>query len=567
MAVTDHTPPVAQEPSGFEVAVRARSWQWLLELRRRLKVDTQLVDERHSVLLPPSVAGPSASLSSAWEQPDSVVVSAVASAFQTRVSQAVAWNGLQIICIAVTAERGLSGVLVLSRMLPPGQDSESSRAQLELVGSWLSTAVEAHLLSPPVIHASGVNRIAPLAKLLATAAPHETDRELVRLFGEAVAVWHDIEVSGYIETSDGQFARDVTLPGARRGDRPALIPAMGLPDSADLSRLPEGHLDRFALPVSSDAYACQLRRGSGRAWLLVFTGAIDTYDLQRLNAYVALLDVALALGSAEAAAQMNMVMTRRLADLADAPETRATQALHELRSTLRASTATLSVESSSGANGLHAVSPVAGTADSASTERLVVVDRSDPYNTTTVSISRDDGSPFTPRDHASATAATSILSAWAGSYRPSTPARDRRTAAPAFQDVIERFAREAIERGTPVAVVVLLIRDAALSPGATQRWVAGIRGQMRPSDLAGMLAEGEIGLLMHDTTAQHATSIASRLRAIGDGSSDAEPILVGVATRGLGSSSSEGLVREARMDALNSRGATQNAMVEREARD
>jgi membrane-anchored protein YejM (alkaline phosphatase superfamily) len=46
MAVTDHSSPVAQEPSGFEVAVRARSWDWLLELRRRLKVDIQLVDDR-----------------------------------------------------------------------------------------------------------------------------------------------------------------------------------------------------------------------------------------------------------------------------------------------------------------------------------------------------------------------------------------------------------------------------------------------------------------------------------------------------------------------------------------
>ena len=185
-------------------------------------------------------------------------------------------------------------------MLPPGQDSEASRAQLELVGSWLSTAVEAHLLSPPALHASGVNRIAPLAKLLATAAETEGDRELVRLFGEAVAVWHDIEVSGYIEMSDGNFARDVSLPGARRGDRPPTIPAMGLPDSAELARLPQGHVDRFGLPVNNDAYVCQLRRARGRAWLLVFTGAIDAYDLQRLVAYIALLDVALAFASAEA---------------------------------------------------------------------------------------------------------------------------------------------------------------------------------------------------------------------------------------------------------------------------
>lgn len=566
MAVTDHSSPVAQEPSGFEVAVRARSWDWLLELRRRLKVDIQLVDDRHTPLLPFASAGPAPSLSGLWEQRDPVVVSAVTSALQTRVPQAVAWHGLQIVCMALTVERGTSGVLVLGRMLPPGQDSEASRAQLELVGSWLSTAVEAHLLSPPALHASGVNRIAPLAKLLATAAETEGDRELVRLFGEAVAVWHDIEVSGYIEMSDGNFARDVSLPGARRGDRPPTIPAMGLPDSAELARLPQGHVDRFGLPVNNDAYVCQLRRARGRAWLLVFTGAIDAYDLQRLVAYIALLDVALAFASAEAAARVTITLARRLADVEDTAETRATLALEELRVVLSASSATLSIESANGDVVLRASSPVVGNAETAKSSRLTVVNRSDRQYTTTVSIGRGEGPQFTPRDHAVAAAAADVLNAWAASSRVATSRRDRRTGAPAFYEVMERSAREAVERGAPVTAVVLLIRDAMVSPGSTQRWVAGMRGQMRPSDLAGMLAEGEIGLLMHDTTTQHAKTIASRLRAVVDGLPGTEPILIGVATRVPGLPIHDGIVREARTDALNSRNSDQNAVIAREVR-
>jgi hypothetical protein len=131
---------------------------------------------------------------------------------------------------------------------------------------------------------------------------------------------------------------------------------------------------------------------------------------------------------------------------------------------------------------------------------------------------------------------------------------------------MERSAREAVERGTPVTAVVLLIRDAALSPGSTQRWVAGMRGQMRPSDLAGMLAEGEIGLLMHDTTAQHAKNIASRLRAVVDGLPGTEPILIGVATRVPGLPIADGIVREARADALNSRNTDLNVTLAREVR-
>jgi hypothetical protein len=564
MAVTDHTHPVAQEPSGFEIAVRSRSWDWLLELRRRLKVDIQLVDDRQTALLPFAAAGPAPSLSGLWEQREPVVVSAVTSALQTRTPQALAWHGLQIICLALTVDRSTSGALVLGRMLAPGQDSDASRAQLELVGSWLSTAVEAHLLSPPALHASGVNRIAPLAKLLATAAESESDRELVRLFGEAVAVWHDIEVSGYIEMSDGSFARDVSLPGARKGDRPATIPAMGLPDSADVARLPQGHVDRFGLSVNNEAYVCQLRRGRSRAWLLVFTGVIDGYDLQRLIAYVALLDVALAFASAAAAARVTSILTRRLADVEDIPETRAGLALEELRNVLRGSSATLTVESTSGGVVLRASSPVIGGPETAKTSRLTVVNRSDRHYTTTVSVGRSEGLQFTPCDHAAATAAAEVLNAWAGSYRISTARRDRRSGAPPFHEVMERSAREAVERAVPVTAVVLLIRDAALSPGSTQRWVAGMRGQMRPSDLAGMLAEGEIGLLMHDTTAQHAKNIASRLRAVVDGLPGGEPILIGVATRVPGLPVADGIVREARADALNSRSTDVNVTIARE---
>jgi hypothetical protein len=89
---------------------------------------------------------------------------------------------------------------------------------------------------------------------------------------------------------------------------------------------------------------------------------------------------------------------------------------------------------------------------------------------------------------------------------------------------------------------------------------------MRPSDLAGMLAEGEIGLLMHDTTSQHAKSIASRLRAVVDGLPGTDPILIGVSTRVPGLPWVDGIVREARADALSSRGAELNVAIAREVR-
>jgi hypothetical protein len=559
MAVTDHSPLVAQEPSAFEAAVRARSWDWLVELRRRLKVDLQLIDNRNTCLLPFIAAGSAPSLAGLWEQREPVVLSAVSNALQARGPQAVTWQGLQVICVPLTADRSSPGALVVARQLSPGQDSDASRGQLELVGSWLSTAVEAHLVSPPAFHASGLNRVAPLSRLLSRAAESESDREIVRLFGEAVAVWHDIEVSGYIDSGDGTFARDVTLPGTRKGERPASIPGAGLPDTPEPTRLPQGHLDRFGLPVNNDVYVSLLRRSGGRAWLLVFTGTIGAYDLQRLDAYASLLDVALALASAETSSHVVSAITRSLSDDDETPEVRAGHALEELRTAIGAASARLTIESSTGVVLLRASTPALahGSHEDDRASHLVVVNRSDRHYTTTVSIERTESLQFTPRDHDVVSAAAGVLNGWAPTaLRVPVRGRDRRTVSPGFQELMERSAREAVERGMPVTAVVLLVRDAVYLPGSTQRWVAGMRGQMRPSDLAGMLAEGEIGLLMHDTTAQHAKTIAARLRAVVGGPSDAGSILIGVATRVPGLGDADGIVREAHADALTLRSTT-----------
>ena len=110
-----------------------------------------------------------------------------------------------------------------------------------------------------------------------------------------------------------------------------------------------------------------------------------------------------------------------------------------------------------------------------------------------------------------------------------------------------------------ISPVNALNHFAVYFPGATQRWVAGMRGQLRPLDLAGTLTEGEIGLLMHDTTVHHAKGIAERLRAIVGGAGGSGSILIGIATRTPGMGRAEGLVREARTDALGGENSPANS--------
>ena len=551
MSNTENPSLVAQEPSSFEVAVRDRSWDWLLELRRRLKVDLLLVDSRPSVLLP-TLTDQAARLSAMLEHGEGALLTAISASLRERTSQTLDLGGLQIICVPVITERNACGALLVGRVSPSRQDAVASRSQLELVASWLTAAVDAHLLSPPAFQSSGLNRVAPLAQLLGQASARESDRELIRLFGEAIAVWHDIEVSGYVETTAGVFARDVTLPGTKKGERPAVIPSVGLPDSTDLVRLPQGHLDRFGLPVNDDVFVRRFKGKDGRSWLMVFTGEIGAYDLQRIGAYVALLDLALLVSTSAFTARITRTIAASLATL-DVPETQAARALEELRAALGAAAATLTIESSSGVPAINITAP-AGASEvhaDASAFRLVLVKRSERHYTTTLSLGRNESLQFTPRDHAAAKVAVSMFDAWAPAALGGARARFERRAAPrGFAEVLQRSAREALERGAPIAVVVLLIRDAASLPGSTQRWVAGIRAQLRASDLAGMLGEAEIGLLMMDTGAEQAKSIAERLRAIVGGEPGQESILVGVAARNPGQDTVDGIVQDAREDAL-----------------
>jgi len=554
MSNTQNRAPVAQEPTPFEVAVRERAWDWLLELRRRLKVDLILVDSRLEALVAAPAAESAPSLAALLERSEAGLSAAIAGAIESRTTRTIEHAGLQMSCLAVAGPRGAAGALVVSRAPAARQDRGAARTQLELAASWLASAVESHLASLPTVVASGLDRVAPLAHLLGEAAEREADRELVRLFGEAIAVWHDVEVSGFVETAGGGFVRDVTLPGTRVNALPGDLPADGVPEPGGLSRLAQDHADRFDIPVDSEVYVRRIRRDGGRSWLLVFIGAIDGHSQQRLSAYVTLLELALALSTTAVTARLVTAVSRRLADVDDSPETRARGTLDELRTALGATTASLAIDTAEGAPFLRVTDPQqAPAAAGAGSLRLVLVKESERHYTTTVSLTRPEDRPFSPRDHEAASAVLEMLAAWSPAALQGAPAgRERRAEASRFVSLLERSAREAIERGAPVAIVVLVVPEAPSLPGSIQRWVAGIRGQMRASDLAGMLAEGEIGLLMQDTTAAHARSIAERLRSVVGTAQGHRPILIGVASRAPGGEAIDGIVAEARSDAMAS---------------
>ena len=115
------------------------------------------------------------------------------------------------------------GVLIVAHSDAPHVAGER---HLPTVSAWLRTAVEQHLAS----QAAGADHLGALHEALRAAAFDGSDRRLVAVFAEALAVWHDIEVMGYVETAPGVFTRAVSLAG--RGQQ---VPPLVFPPQATIS--------------------------------------------------------------------------------------------------------------------------------------------------------------------------------------------------------------------------------------------------------------------------------------------------------------------------------------------
>jgi hypothetical protein len=91
---------------------------------------------------------------------------------------------------------------------------------------------------------------------------------------------------------------------------------------------------------------------------------------------------------------------------------------------------------------------------------------------------------------------------------------ERRRAHRPFQAWIERLASQTIEEGGQASVIVISIPDEDVRPEYIHAQVVKVRNELRPSDFAGSLAGGEIGVLLRDTPADQAAAVSARLEKL-----------------------------------------------------
>jgi len=541
----------------FGAAVRSRSWEWLFALRKRLNVEVQLVDDAQAPLL--IAPGGSEAVDALLSGHEPGVRLAISTAIRTRTPQAASADHLQTVVVPVTLDRIVSGALVVARRVPV--DDPAVRGQLELIGFWLTNAIEAHLQSPPAAQGD-LDRLSALCRLLDDVSARKSDRDMVSTFIETLAVWHDLEGYGYVDAANG-YVRDVALPGADTTQSPEVIAHAALPELDDITRLARSDIERLGFAGGGDVALARVGEG---AWLIAIAGPIESDEVQRLSLYVSLLDQAVARATQTAAATLLAVLSRQLlADSAN-PEEQARQAIREVQASLGLTSAGFTVTSRTGGKLLH-VGSVFTAADLAagSGAGKVVIIRRDPQQYAMAFVADWSADHHvTQQENHIAHVVADLLESWVGQLvRQSPRIGDRRVARRGFDEVLERFALDAVQNGIPVTAVVISFGDAAFRPDVTQARVASLREHLRGGDLVGRLGEGDIGVLLHDTTAAQAEAMVGRLRPLLEkGPGDKErrqgvpgdsvslgQVAIGMATRRPGDPATGALAQEARQRA------------------
>jgi len=412
------------------------------------------------------------------------------------------------------------------------------------VCGWLAGAVERHLSSAT----TGPDNLSALHKVLQNVVQSGTDRDLVAVFAEALALWHDIEVVGYIETAPGVFVRAASLAGRTVQDRPIVFPSQALPPELRVTRIPQADINGMENAGPGDVLVTTLARGAGNgSWLLTMSGAINACDPQVLGNYVSALDMAVALATAASRTRVAMLLSHRLSAAPAGAPGGFEAALDALRTALGAMAASLSIESPARRVVYHAgAAEMAGDARDTERSRLSVRRVLTSGEGAMLTLVRADQLHFTPLEHGMVLVAAELLADWAGKP-PTSEASDAVTL---FGRTIERLASEALERGLAVTAVVVATNGSA--PGASQLFVDELRRQMRQSDVVGVLRPGEVGLLLPDTSAAHAAAVARRLRTALSAIAAARSSIraIGFATRMPGDGAAEGILNDARANAL-----------------
>ena len=529
--------PEPHDPD-LRAAVRSPMWRWLCEAYRLLGIYVEIIDH-----VTPS-APASAALQGAFAVKDGDAGAA------TRPSLVTAPPTTRVSRTPIVVDRAVVGTVLVA----VDENSAVDDRQLARVGSALMNAIGGQLAHPTHGSGDGVHRMSALYQLLHAGVAIGSERAVLKTFAEALSIWEDVEVFVYRADLDGRYRLEVTLPGSDVSAVPQVPNDVVDPDRLAVSRLPS-HQTAKVLGVGADERPTHLVTAGG-SWLVAMRPMRDGAPVNLSEFYFAALAHALHAAVAVEASRLTwMVMQQFVAG--ESPSQAAALAIGDVSSALQAD-GQFVVTDNDGEIFIAAGTPGdparARSAVISGTTLRATIDAPAPFTATLEMRARHDRA-FTARDVKLFESIRDTFDMWLPAVlRQARAGSERRGRASSFDEVVDRYARDAYASGAIASFILIGGRDASVAPPMVQSWIRRLRPELRPTDLAGRLGSGEIGILLLQTPGDGAQVAARRLARLFNTTTTAnEPaVRVGVASQIETVVTADALIAQARRSPVDS---------------
>jgi hypothetical protein len=521
-------------------------WKWLFDAHRLLGVTIDVVDDHLTVLTVP-VSASSVLRRDAEPSTVAAMEQAVTQSMATAMAAIVTSGGRRFSCSPIVIAGTVAGAVLVGAEERRLGDQELARA-----GALLASAIEDELSRPSPDSGDSLHKISAFYQLLHDAIASGSDREVVRTFAEAVSVWDEIEVFAYRADLDGRYTLDMSLPGSDRAAGPREIDPSPFPIGAGLLHLAAHDREDLGFALPGETALVHLAADGG-PWVISMTAADDPTKAERSELYVAALEHAMNAALGVETARLTWALMQHFVD-SQSPHDAAERAFEETAVALN------------GEGGFVVFGPdgtpillvgdgvdVAGPLEPITAGHTLRARVNTPAPYTAVLEMRATGHVFTRRDVRLFDAAVANFGTWLTSaIRRLGVELERRGVARSFDQILDGYVRAAHASNDAASLLLLSARPASLSLQMAQSWLKMVRAQLRPTDLAGRLTSGEVGILLLQTPQTGAHAVARRLvRALEVGPWGAEPtVRIGVASQADDPLSASVLIERARVQAL-----------------
>jgi outer membrane lipoprotein SlyB len=499
------------QPLDPEGSVPRQSLDWLVELAVRLNILIEVIDMYDAPVCPVGSTRDAAAVRTLLASGEPSIRAAVASAIRSRTPVPVAVESLQFVCFRLAG----GGVLLLARRLTPDDSTDECVEDLESIGPWLTSAIDASLAQPSAVSAEGY-RITSFRRILRESASRGSLRQVVGAFIEALSVWDDVRVRVYVAGAAGGFFEYASSISAHAISSAEPLDEAIVPDHGRMIRLSRADVDRAGLLVDpGDTLIARIATGTGTAWVLVFSGMINDAVHVRLRVYADILRESLNDVLTTIISRIVAELSRRHVPSNEPVSTAAQAALGQLTTAVGGRQGALVVTTASGRQALAVGSTdLLSALDRVRSTRLLVRS-SDAGGLMTVVIERDHA-VFTAFEREIAQAGVAAIQPWIEAALPRSNDVERRGSARPVEIVFDQLATDAVAAGQPATMIVMSVDSAMISPGLLPSWVARIRARLRAGDRAGMLSDREIAVLLYGASADQAALVSSRLEQLLD---------------------------------------------------